>query len=79
MKFKHPISEKKVNKPVRDYSTPLNDGVEKCKARVEAGLKCYCNEVCNCRTCDSKHKCTESRNCISKKKCKTCSNFKECL
>ena len=36
----------------KKYSIPkYTDGLEACKARVIAGQKCFCRDVCHCRNC----------------------------
>lgn len=52
-KFKHKPKTVQRKEITLHYSAPKDmEDVEACQARVRAGQKCYCNDVCRCRNCD---------------------------
>ena len=82
------------NNSERDYSRPhfvnrdeIDTAIEECKARVANGEKCYCAEVCDCRSCQKTKKENGSKLCDEEMLCEEggcalgcnkCSNCKPC-
>ena len=70
----------------RSYSTPEGIGAKRCLELVMSGeKKCYCTDLCNCRSCQARNKenggkpCAnaEAKGCIFPE-CKTCSRYEPC-